>query len=308
MHESNPPRPLDPAGVAVAVFCCALWGGNAVATKFAIADHALPPIGGATLRFAASLPVVAWVCYRGGSGFGVPRRHWMLLILNAALTAVQIATFNWGTSRSDAGRSSVFINVHPLVTAPLAWLVLGEHLGTRGLVGLLTAASGVAVILARQFQGGGGWEGDLVVLVSAVIFGVQTVVQKLTFPQIPARTLVFAQSWIALLMVGLASLLLEGGSGYHFTTASVGGVLYQGLASSGVCFSLWLILLTRYSASRLATIAFLTPLFGIALGNLMRGEPLTPPLLAGGGLVGLGIYLVATGKPTEPVARPAEVA
>lgn len=312
MPDPTPPRPLDASGVAVAVFCCALWGGNAVATKFAIADHALPPLGGATLRFAASLPAVAWVCYRGGAGFGVPRKAWGLLLLNAALTAVQIATFNWGTSRSEAGRSSVFINVHPLVTAPLAWLVLGEHLGTRGLIGLLTAASGVAVILARQLQYGGGLEGDLVVLVSAVIFGVQTVVQKLTFPAIPARTLVFAQSWLALGMVALASLMFEGFEGYHFTPAAVGGVLYQGLASSGLCFSLWLILLTRYPASRLATIAFLTPLFGIALGILMRGEPLTPPLLLGGALVGTGIYLVAAGgasgvPPREAIYRMATI-
>lgn len=306
MPEPTPTRPLDPAGVAVAVFCCALWGGNAVATKFAIADHALPPLGGATLRFAAGLPVVAWVCYRGGSGFGVPRRLWPLAALNAALTALQIATFNWGTSRSDAGRSSVFINVHPLITAPLAWLVLGEHLGTRGLAGLLTAASGVAVILAPRLGGGGGLEGDLVVLLSALVFGVQTVVQKLTFPRIPARTLVFVQSWLALLMVGLASLLAEGFVGYHFTPAAVGGVLYQGLASSGLCFSLWMILLTRYSASRLVTISFLTPLFGIALGSLLRGEALTPPLLLGGGLVGLGIYLVAVARPTGPAPRPAE--
>jgi drug/metabolite transporter (DMT)-like permease len=301
MPDSTTSRPLDPAGVAVAVFCCLLWGGNSVATKFAIADHALPPLGGAALRFMAGLPVVAWVCYRGGTGFGVPRKHWPLLVLNAAMTAVQIATFNWGTSQSEAGRSSVFINVHPLITAPLAWLVLGEHLGPRGWLGLGTAASGVSVILARQLQLGGGLEGDLVVLVSAVVFGVQTIVQKLTFPHIPARTLVFAQSWIALGMVGITSVVFEGFSGYHFTRASVGGVLYQGLASSGLCFSLWLILLTRYPAGRLATIAFLTPLFGIALGNLLRGDPLTLPLILGGGLVGLGIYLVASGKPTEVV-------
>ncbi len=304
MPEPNAPRPLDAAGVSVAVFCCVLWGGNSVATKFAIADHALPPLGGAVLRFAASLPVVAWVCSRGGSGFGVPRRYWPLLALNAAMTAVQIATFNWGTSRSDAGRSSIFINVHPLVTAPLAWLVLGEHLGTRGVAGLLTAASGVAVILARKVHLGSDLLGDLVVLASAIVFGVQTIVQKLTFPRIPPRTLVFAQSWLALLMVGLGSVLLEGFSGYHFTPASVGGVLYQGLVSSGICFSLWLILLSRYPAGRLATISFLTPFFGISLGSLMRGEPLTMPLLLGGGLVGLGIYLVASGRPTEPSGAP----
>ena len=55
-------------------------------------------------------------------------------------------------------------------------------------------------------------------------------------------------------------------------------------------------LLRRYPAGRLATVAFLTPLFGVGLGNLMRGEALTPALLAGGGLVGLGIFLVASDR------------
>jgi drug/metabolite transporter (DMT)-like permease len=104
------------------------------------------------------------------------------------------------------------------------------------------------------------------------------------------------------------SLAVEGSSSYHFTTADVWGVLYQGVAVSGVCFSLWLILLGRYSASRLATVAFLTPLFGISFGALLRGEPLTWPLMAGAGLVGLGIWLVATGKAAaaEPAPIPAD--
>jgi drug/metabolite transporter (DMT)-like permease len=307
MPEPTTPRPLDASGLAVAVFCCFLWGGNSVATKFAIADGALPPVGGAALRFAISLPIVAWVCARGGTGFGVARRDLWLLILNGTLTALQIALFNWGTSRSDAGRSSVFINIHPLIVAPLAWLFLGEHLGTRGLLGLGSAALGVGIILARRLGGSGEIAGDLVVIASAVIFGFQTIVQKRTLPRIPPRTLVFAQTLVAIPLVGVWSLLFEGLSGYHFTPEAVSGLLYQGLASSGICFSLWLILLGRYQASRLATIAFLTPLFGITLGNLLRGEPLTPPLILGGALVGLGIYLVATGRPTEvPAPEPVE--
>jgi drug/metabolite transporter (DMT)-like permease len=307
MPEPTTPRPLDASGLAVAVFCCLLWGGNSVATKFAIADGALPPVGGAALRFIISLPIVAWVCARGGTGYLVARRDLGLLILNGALTALQIALFNWGTSRSDAGRSSVFINIHPLIVAPLAWLFLGEHLGTRGLMGLGSAAFGVGIILAKKLGGGGGLAGDLVIIASAVVFGFQTIVQKRTFPRIPARTLVFAQILVAIPLVGIWSLLFEGLSGYHFTTEAVWGLLYQGLAASGICFSLWLILLGRYQASRLATIAFLTPLFGISLGNMLRGEPLTPPLVLGGALVGLGIYLVASGRPTElPVPEPVD--
>jgi drug/metabolite transporter (DMT)-like permease len=72
--------------------------------------------------------------------------------------------------------------------------------------------------------------------------------------------------------------------------------LFQGLLVSGVAFAIWMILLRRYPAGRLVTIAFLTPLFGITLGTLIRGEAFTWPLALGGLLVGLGIYLVAVEK------------
>ena len=301
MPDPKSPRLLDATGVAGTVLCCALWGGNAVAVKYAIADGALPPIGCAAMRFLISLPIVAAVCARGGTGFKVPRRNWWLLGLHGLLTALQIGSYNWGTSHSEAGRSSVFINVHPLVVAPLAWLVLGEHLGSRGWLGLGSAVLGVLTILAKQLGQGGGLAGDLVVLASGILFGVQTIAQKLTFPRIPARTLLFGQTTIALLISSAWSLLFEGPESFHFTPEAVWGLIYQGLAVSGICFSLWLILLGRYPAGRLATIAFLTPLFGLTLANLTRGDPLTWPLIVGGGLVGLGTYLVATGRGQEKV-------
>ena len=58
-------------------------------------------------------------------------------------------------------------------------------------------------------------------------------------------------------------------------------MLYQGLAVSGVCFGVWMVLLRRYPAGRLATVAFLTPLFGVALGHALRGEALTVSLVGG---------------------------
>ena len=43
MPPENDTRPLDLAGVAGVVLCCALWGGNAVAVKFSVPDF--PPVG-----------------------------------------------------------------------------------------------------------------------------------------------------------------------------------------------------------------------------------------------------------------------
>ena len=302
---ASPTRPLDAVGIVGGVICCLLWGGNAVATKFAIPD--LPPVGCAGLRFLIATPLLALIATGLRQPLTIPAAHWRLLGLNAVLAAIQIGTFNWGTGHSEAGRSSVFINIHPLVVAPLAWLLLGEHLGTRGVLGLLSAACGVAVLLAEPLRRGGGLEGDVVVLVSGVVFAVQTIVQKKTFPYIPPVTLLFWQTVCAAPMCLAASGLTEGFDHYTWTSRAIGGVLYQGIATSGICFAIWLVLLRIYPAGRLATIAFLTPNFGVGLGCLMRGEALTAALILGGGLVGLGIYLTNSERSTEPGATLAEL-
>jgi len=148
------------------------------------------------------------------------------------------------------------------------------------------------VMLAGPLTAGGGLAGDLVVLASGAIFGLQSIAQKKTFPIVPPTTLLFYQTALAVPMTLLSSAAFEGAASYHFTPAAVRGLIYQGMAVSGVAFTLWMILLRRYPAGRLAAVAFLTPLFGIALGTLIRGEPFTASLAIGGGLVGVGIYLV----------------
>ncbi len=317
-HSTAGADRIDARGLAGVIACCALWGGNAVAVKFSV--PALPPFGCAGLRFLLALPLLAWLCLRARRPLWVPRDQLWLLAVHAAFLVAQIGTFNYGTSRSLAGRASVLINVHPLIVAPLAWLILGERLGLRGIAGLLAAAAGVAVLLSGAFLGAGtavaataagvtpealhgDLVGDLIVFGSGLIFGVQTVVQKLTFPRIGPPTLLFGQAALAVPAFLLYSVLFEGVESYHFTRPAVWGLLYQGFAASALCYSLWFWLLRRYPAGRLATAAFLTPIFGIGLSTWLKGEPLGWPLLGGGGLVGLGIYLVATGK-QPPAAAP----
>lgn len=296
-------RRLDAIGLAGAVLCCALWGGNAVAVKATV--PAIPALGCAGLRFVLSMPILAIVCRVIGQPIVIDRRQGRLVLLHAIITVAQIGTFNWGTSHSLAGRSSILINVHPLVVAPLAWLLLGERLGSRGWAGLLAAAIGVVVLMSGR-AGGGTIAGDAVVLASGLIFGVQTIAQKKTFPIVPPVTLLFWQSVVAIPMFLGYSALFEGLDSYQFTPVVGWGLVYQGLMVSGVCFTTWMILLRTYPAGQLATVAFLTPLFGIALGTSMRGEPITWPLLAGGAMVGLGIYLTASDRAAHALPRPNE--
>ena len=50
---------------------------------------------------------------------------------------------------------------------------------------------------------------------------------------------------------------------------------YQTIWVVSVTFVVWYALVVRYSANRLSAFTFLTPLFGVAAGHLVLGEPLT---------------------------------
>ena len=64
-----------------------------------------------------------------------------------------------------------------------------------------------------------------------------------------------------------------------------GSLLYQTGWVVAVTFLAWFALIQRYSASRLAVFTFLTPLFGIAAGHVVLGDPLSPGFALAAALV-----------------------
>jgi drug/metabolite transporter (DMT)-like permease len=59
----------------------------------------------------------------------------------------------------------------------------------------------------------------------------------------------------------------------------------------------WFWLLRHYPASRLSAFTFLTPVFGLILGGVTLGEPLTMELVGALALVAVGIALVNRASP-----------
>ena len=60
----------------------------------------------------------------------------------------------------------------------------------------------------------------------------------------------------------------------------------------GLTYSAWFALIVKFSANRLSAFTFLTPLFGVAAGHLVLGEPLTPAFAVAVALVAGGLILV----------------
>jgi drug/metabolite transporter (DMT)-like permease len=73
---------------------------------------------------------------------------------------------------------------------------------------------------------------------------------------------------------------------------AVGSMIYQTVWVVCVTFALWYALIVRYSASRLSAFTFLSPLFGVAAGHVVLGDPITPAFAIAVVLVITGLILV----------------
>jgi drug/metabolite transporter (DMT)-like permease len=85
-------------------------------------------------------------------------------------------------------------------------------------------------------------------------------------------------------------------SGEHIarvpSALALGSLAYQTIWVVGITFVVWYALVKRYSANRLSAFTFLAPLFGVAAGHLVLGEPLTVAFAAAVALVAGGLVLV----------------
>jgi drug/metabolite transporter (DMT)-like permease len=306
MPTNSHPHRLTSGAVFMALVSAALWGGNTVAVKYAVED--ISPIACAGWRFLLSLPIIAIFAWFEGISLWPGRSSLVPILINTLFLLVQIASFNIGTSMTQAGRASVLINIHPFVVAPLAWWFLGERLRWYGLVGILLAAVGIGWLSHERLPGlEDASTGDAILAASAILLGVQSIYQKASLTRVRGTVLLFWQTLLSVPCFFIISALCEDRHGLPQQVNAWLGLAYQGVAVSGLCFIMWFMLLRRYPVSQVASIGFLVPIFGVASGMIFLNEQLTFTLAGSTALVGLGIYLVTQGRvppsPTTAIAR-----
>lgn len=276
--------------MAVALLLAALWGGTATAIKVSLRD--LPPLGLAGIRFGiGSLLVFLWTRVQRVSIRLQPGEAAPILLLSLVFAA-QIATFNWGTGLTQAGRSTLILNSYPLWVLLMAHVfVPGDRLSSAKAAGAVCAFGGLGIVFSESLGSASGrMAGDLLVLLSALLLAAQVVMVNKMVRAIEPNRLLIWQMLFSLPIYFLGSALL-GEPACHFSLPGLLALLYQGVLVAGVCFIVWTTLLKSYSPSRLSVILFTTPLFGIVLSCLLLGEPVSSHLGAGGLLVALGIAL-----------------
>lgn len=290
-------RPVDAPAAGLMVLLCALWGVQQVAIKVAAPDVA--PIMQVALRSGLSAALVAlWALAR--------RQPLPLLgatlrpgLLAGVLFAGEFLFVAEGLRHTTASHMAVFLYTAPVFTAlGLHLTVRAERLGRLQWAGIGVAFAGIAVAFGGGLRAGGlGGEallGDLCgVLAAAAWGGTTVVVRRSSLSSAPPALTLLYQLAVGFVLL-LAGAALTGQLGrVALTPVAWGSLLFQGVVVSFASYLAWFWLLTRYLATRLSVISFMTPLFGVTFGVLLLGEPLTPAFAGGALLVLAGITLVS---------------
>ncbi|MGE0565335.1 MAG: DMT family transporter [Pseudolabrys sp.] len=287
-------RALDPLAASLVVLLCLSWGFNQVAAKLAFADF--PPMSQAGLRSAgAAVLVFAWCLMRGIPLFGRDRtlKPGLLIGLYFGLEFILIYQ---GLVYTTATRAVLFLYLTPFFVVLGSRIFLPVDRFSRfQWIGLLMSFTGMIVAFGlptpaldpRQYIG------DIMLVAAAVFWAVTTLTIKTTaLAKASAEKVMLYQLVVSAPMMGLAALIAGERIAPQPSWISIGSMLYQTVWVVSITFVIWFALVARYSANRLSAFTFLTPLFGVAAGHFVLGEPITPAFAAAVALVAGGLVLV----------------
>jgi drug/metabolite transporter (DMT)-like permease len=139
--------------------------------------------------------------------------------------------------------------------------------------------------------------GDLLLLLSALLLAIKVIYTKHAVRTVPPGTLTLWHDVIGVALFIGWSAAFEHADWRRVDAATVWALLFVGVVVSGFCFAAQAWLLQKHSASLVSVFSFATPVFGVLLAVLLRGDVLSPWLLTAGVSVAVGILLVTLRGP-----------
>lgn len=287
---------IDAAGAALLIAFSALLGLNQVMIK--LVNDGIEPVFQAALRSLAALPLVlAWALWRGRRLSVSDGSLWPGIFSGLLFGSEFVALF-LALDLTTVARTSVFFYTMPVwVTLGAHLLIPGEGLTGRKLAGLGLAVAGVAWAVSDRSDGQGALIGDLLALSGALGWAGIALLARTTklSKSSPEMQLIYQLAVSPLILVPaaiVAGKFLREPQAVHWALFAVQVVV---VASAG--FLTWFWVLSIYPAAQMAAFSFLAPVFGVAFGWLILGEPVTVAVLGALVLVSLGIVLInTTGK------------
>jgi drug/metabolite transporter (DMT)-like permease len=270
-----------------------IWGWTFVATKILVAD--LGPVEIYAMRLAIGLPFLTAILLVRRTPLGFTRRDARLLVAGGAILTVHMLIQITGLVTTTATNTGWIISVSPLALAVLSYVFLRERIRRGAAAGIAVATIGILLLVSRGRLTELEWlrsTGDWLALTSAFTWATYTVVTR----DLVRRRDPLAVTFGVLVIAGAfaAVLALASGDFSSLRTLSpraIAALLYLAIPGLVIGQWFWQAGVRGLGATHAGIYLYLEPLSTLALAVPLLGEPFSPIVAIGGGLVLLGVYL-----------------
>lgn len=281
------------------IFFVLIWSTGFIAARL-VAPHTDPLT---FLLYRYLLTVVAFIAIAVAVGAPWPRgaRAWTnALVAGVLLQGIYLGGVFWAVDDGlPAGVAALVVGLQPLLTAALAFPLLGETVGARKWVGIVLGFGGALLVLEPRLAVDVQdiTAGPLVAVVAAMLgITLGTIWQKRTGASVDIRTNAAVQFVGAAIVTLPVALLLENGR-FEMAWQAWAGLLWSSLGLSVGAISLLLSLIRRGSVASVASLFYLVPPVVAMFAYLLFGETLETLQMAGM-LIAVAGVAIASRNPT----------
>jgi drug/metabolite transporter (DMT)-like permease len=293
---------MPPGARAALLTACVLWAVSFVATRVAL--ETTPPLVVVSLRLLVSAGCfLPWIVRSGGvAGIGGARGLGRLFGLSLFGAGLHYGLQTVGLQYTTASNASLYAVTAPITILLLSAVFLGEHITVRKALGVALAVAGVLVVMGPEtltsLELDAHAKGDLLVLVSIVMWGLFTVLGKKVTDELGALKVT---SWVTLIgalwmaPVGAFEMSATGFSPGRMTLDAWLAIGFLGVGCSFLAVLLYFVALRRTESQKVGVYLYTIPPMTAVVAVLYLGETLSVNLILGAVLVIAGVALTERG-------------
>jgi drug/metabolite transporter (DMT)-like permease len=192
----------------------------------------------------------------------------------------------FGLSATDASSASLLLNLEGIATMAIAWVVFRENVDSRLLLGAAAILAG-AVLLSWSGEGFSLSWGNILIAAACLAWGIDNNLTRKLSSSDPVQ--IAAVKGIVAGVVNTALAIFLGADAVSPHIAVAGAVI--GFFGIGVSLVFFMLGLRHLGTARTGAYFSLAPFIGALLSIVMLGDPVTPWLIAAGGLMAFGLWL-----------------
>ncbi|MFM2341087.1 MAG: hypothetical protein RLZZ592_740 [Pseudomonadota bacterium] len=292
-----PARPVLWPGLAFALIGSIAFSGKAIIVKLAY-RHGVDAVTVLMLRMLFALPLFLALAWWSGRGRpALTRRDWGA-VLGLGFSGYYLASFLdfLGLAYISASLERLILYLNPTLVLFLGVLLHGRKVSTRQLLALAVSYSGVMLVFGHELSdlGPNVGLGALLVFGSALSYAVYLVQSGQEVQRLGSLRLTGLATTVACLLCIGQFLLLRS---LESVLTVPEPVLWLSLLNATACTFAPVILvmmgIERLGAALAAQTGLVGPMSTILMGIVILGEPMTPWIVAGTGLVLAGVALLA---------------